>query len=118
MDLIIINEVKVLLVSKGLVNLGLSNISSQDAQVIVESINYLGDSDISLSDIELSPTQASDVLDQTENEELTTFMNNLPGGKSLRNKVRKKMAEKKQKLAQDLKSTDSNSTYTNNIIKT
>lgn len=117
LDLIIINEVKVLLVSKGLVNVGLGGLNTQDSQVIIESLNYLGDPDITLNDIDLNPTQVAGLLDDSNISDISTFMNNLPGGKSLRNKVRKRLGEQKQKLGKDLKDTDPNSKYTSNIIQ-
>lgn len=117
LDLIIINEVKVLLVSKGLVNVGLGGLNTQDSQVIIESLNYLGDPDITLNDIDLNPTQVAGLLDDSNISDISTFMNNLPGGKALRNKVRKRLGEQKQKLGKDLKDTDPNSKYTSNIIQ-
>lgn len=117
LDLIIINEVKVLLVSKGLVNVGLGGLNTQDSQVIIDSLNYLGDPDITLNDIDLNPTQVAGLLDDSNISDISTFMNNLPGGKALRNKVRKRLGEQKQKLGKDLKDTDPNSKYTSNIIQ-
>jgi hypothetical protein len=117
LDLIIINEVKVLLVSKGLVNVGLSGLNTQDAQVILESLNYLADPDITLNNIELTPSETAILLESEETSEIGTFVNNLPGGKALRNKIRKKLIANNEKLIFNLKNSDPNSTYSKNIVK-
>lgn len=117
LDLIIINEVKVLLVSKGLVNVGLSGLNTQDAQVILESLNYLADPDITLNNIELTPSETAILLESEETSEIGSFVNNLPGGKALRNKIRKKLIVNNEKLISNLKNSDPNSTYSKNIVK-
>lgn len=108
LDLIIINEVKVLLISKGLVNLGIGELNSEQSQILVESLNYLGESDVTLSESDLNPTQIENLLEDSNTSDISTFMNNLPGGKALRNKVRKRLTEQKQKLGTDLKGTNPN----------
>jgi len=44
-------------------------------------------------------------------------LNNLPGGKALRNKVRSKMAENARNFKKDIQSTDPNGNYVSNITK-
>lgn len=120
LDLIIINEVKVLLVSKGFVKTGLTNLSSEDLIVIMESMQFLGNTDITLDSIQNENSIDFGNLSTAENDsdlELTSFANNLPGGAALRRRVRKKMIVNNEKLSQNLKKSDPNSTYTKNITQ-
>jgi hypothetical protein len=117
LDLIIINEVKVLLVSKGLVNIGISNLSSDNVVTVLESLNYLGDENISLSNIEITQTDIASLINSNDELGLSSFVNNLPGGKALRKRVRSKLAAASKNLSTNLKSTDPNGKYTGNIIK-
>jgi hypothetical protein len=120
LDIIIINEVKQLLMSKGLVKNGYSNMNSQDLNTIEESLNFLEDDNISIDD--LSMTNLDDGLDSPDNENedsglgLNAFVNKLDGGKKLRSRMRKTMAQQSRSLASDLKSNDGGSGYTNKIV--
>lgn len=116
LDQIIINEVKVLLASGGFVTLGINSLAAEDIALISDSLKYLEeDSDISISDIESGVSE----LQSDDNSELglQTFSNNLPGGKALRKRTRKMMIKNNEKLVNELKKTDPNSTYSQNIIK-
>jgi hypothetical protein len=117
LDLIIINEVKLILSSKGLVKTGLNSLSPEESITISESLKYLDDQDASIDSVELT---AGDLNNLEENEQeigLQSFINNLPGGKALRKRVRKKLIKQNQDLIKNLKSTDPNSTYSQSIIK-
>jgi len=84
---------------------------------VLESLKYLGEEDISLNNLEIT---ASDITALSESDDalgINSFVNNLPGGKALRKKVRKKLADASKNLSSSLKSTDPNSKYNNNIIK-
>lgn len=117
LDLIIINEVKLILSSKGLVKTGLNSLSPEDSLVISESLKYLDDQDISVDSVELNEVDIAN-LGEAENElGLQQFVNNLPGGKALRKRMRKILIKQNQDLVNNLKSTDPNSTYSKNIIK-
>lgn len=115
LDLIIINEVKVLLVSKGLVNIGFGAISSADAASLLEASNYLGEDGINIDDIQFN-------IDDLANEQgdddigLKSFINNLPGGKALRRRVRNKMIASNKAYIDEVKKTDSNSPSTQKLI--
>jgi hypothetical protein len=106
LDAIIINEVKQLLMSKGLVKNAYSDMSSQDTQIIDESLNFLEDDNISIDG--LTMPNLNDGLDDADNENensglgLNAFVNNLSGGRKLRKRMRKIMAEQSQQLATDL----------------
>ena len=117
LDLIIINEVKLILSSKGLVKIGLNSLSPEDSLIISESLKYLDDQDISIDSVELNQFDIAN-LGETENElGLQQFVNNLPGGKALRKRMRKILIKQNQDLVNNLKSTDPNSKYSQNIIK-
>jgi hypothetical protein len=106
LDLIIINEVKLLLVSKGLVQPAVSGLSTEDTVIVQESLQYLGDTDISLTNIQLSDIDLAKFADQDDALGLNKFLNDLPGGKALRKKVRKSMQESITRLGSDLKETN------------
>lgn len=116
LDLIIINEVKLILSAKGLVKIGLNSLSSEDSLIISESLKYLDDQDISIDSLELNEVDIAN-LEESENElGLQQFVNNLPGGKALRKRMRKILIKQNKDLTGNLKSTDPNSKYTQNII--
>jgi len=115
LDLIIINEVKALLVSKGLVNANVAGLSSEEQVIILDAARFLGDDEIDLSNIELNTTDIQTL--QEDELGLGTFVNNLPGGRALRRKVRQKMLQNYQKLGTDLKSTDPQGRFSSGIIK-
>lgn len=121
LDQIIINEVKVLLSSKGLVNSSFSAISASDLEVMNESLNYIGDIDINIDNMQFS--NLTPELDPTDNTNpeiglgLNAFINNLSGGKALKRKIRKMMIKNNEQLTSELKATDPNGTYSKNIVK-
>lgn len=114
LDQIIINEVKVLLVSGGFVDKSLRDLSGDELRIVNESLNFLEEGDINIQDIETSNIS---IDEDTKGIGLSSFVNNLSGGKKLRKRVRKVFAEYSQKNAEQLKNTDPNSKYKSNIIK-
>jgi hypothetical protein len=106
LDAIIINEVKQLLMSKGLVKSSYSSMPPQDMQTMEESLNFLEDDNISIDG--LTMPNLNDGLDSPDNENeasglgLNAFVNKLSGGKKLRERMRKTMAQQSQQLATDL----------------
>lgn len=117
LDLIIINEVKLILSSKGLVKTGLNSLSPEETIIISESLKYLDEQDISIESVELSPTDLTNLEENDQELGLQSFLNNLPGGKALRKRVRKILAKQSQNLTSNLNSVDPNSKYKSNIIK-
>lgn len=115
LDLIIINEVKVLLVSKGLVTSNLQGLSSEDEVTVIESLSYLEDDDITIDNVQISDQDIDNYKSQDEELGLSTFVDNLPGGKALRKKVRSLLAKQSQKLNSNLQSTDPSGRYSNSI---
>ena len=110
-DTIIINEVKQLLVSKGFVKSSYNDLNSEEINVINEALNYLEDPNISIDNLDVDNFDQG--LDSPENENednglgLNAFMNKLSGGKKLRNRMRKVMAQQKTQLNSDLASIKS-----------
>jgi hypothetical protein len=115
LDLIIINEVKVLLVSGGFVNIGLSTLDAEETVAVADAIRYLDTNDLNLSDIQITQQDIDVLNDENDGLGLQSFLNNLPGGKKLRKKVRQVFATYSQNSAQDLKNTDPNSKFKSNI---
>ena len=78
--------------------------NSQDLNTIEESLNFLEDDNISIDDM----TNLDDGLDSPDNENedsglgLNAFVNKLSGGKKLRKRMRKIMAQQTQQLTTDL----------------
>jgi hypothetical protein len=115
LDLIIINEVKALLVSKGFVKSDLGSLSAEDTTTILEAIQYLDDDSIDIGNIQFNTQDIEEMKKQDAELGLTDFINNLPGGKALRKKVRKMMGQKSESLKLDLASTDPNRKYSEGI---
>ena len=117
LDLIIINEVKALLVSKGLVSSNLSSLSSEDQVTILEAARFLGEDEIGLDNIELSVSDIQTIEEQDSELGINTFINNLPGGRALRKRIRDKMINNASKLGSDLKSTDPGGKFSSGLIQ-
>lgn len=117
LDLIIINEVKVLLVSKGLVSANISGLSSEDQLTVLEAAKFLGEDEISLDNIQLNVSDIETLQEQESELGIGTFVNNLPGGRALKRRIRQKMLQNSQKLGSDLKSTDPGGRFSSGIIK-
>ena len=112
LDLIIINEVKALLVSKGLVDIGVSGVSTNEAQIILDSLTLLGEDQIVFED-----TLLQNITIESVDPDISSFFDNLPGGKALRKKIRNKIIARNQQLAKDLKTEDPNSKFSSSIVK-
>jgi uncharacterized FlaG/YvyC family protein len=119
LDQIIINEVKVLLVSQGLVASDLKSMSAEDIQTITDSLNYLEDGEVDIQNLGVSTI--SSPIDDPDNENvdaglgLNAFVNNLPGGKAMRKRMRKILGEQAGQLKSDLNSVDPNQKLTNSV---
>lgn len=110
LDLIIINEVKTLLVAKGLVKAEPQAIAAETLSTISESLKYLEDDSLSITDLEVTETPGEEPLGLQE------FANNLPGGRALRKKVRDRLLKSNKKLVAELKQTDPSSPSTQKLI--
>ena len=115
LELIIVNEVKTLLVSKGLVRFDLGALSSENALTVLESLRFLGNEDLSLENIQFNIGDIEAMREEADALGLTNFINNLPGGKALRKKVRQMMSEQSSKLKTDLANTDPLGRFNTNI---
>lgn len=115
LDLIIINEVKVLLVSKGLVSANVGSLSSEDEVTIIDSLQYLENDDLNIDNITINEQDLQQFKEQDNELGLSNFIDNLPGGKALRKKVRSLLAKQSGKLKTDLANTDPQGRYSNSI---
>ena len=120
-DTIIINEVKLLLSAGGFTNKSLTGMNPSDLVILIESTANLGDPDITIDDLDVTSIINGLDAPDNENEEnglgLNAFANNLPGGKKLRKRMRKLMADSVQNLKTDLKSTDPGGKYSSGIVR-
>ena len=118
LDQIIINEVKVLLVSKGFVKSDLSGLSVEEVGLLLEAAQYLEEGSINTESLSISPDVSIDIPEEDAAElGLQSFVNNLPGGKKLRKKMRSVLEKQKAALDSDIKAADPNSKFKSNIIK-
>lgn len=113
LDLIIINEVKVLLISKGLVDPSFQSLSTDQVIIVTEALNYLGENALNIQDIDISPdlTIESENIGESESLGLNKFINNLKGGTDLRKKMRRRLAQSISKLGTDVKNADPNDKF-------
>jgi len=117
LDLIIINEVKVLLVSRGLVTSGLSDLDAQDQVTILEAARFLGEDEINLNNVQLSDIDITTLQEQSDEIGLNQFINNLPGGRALRRRVRQAMLRNFQQLGSDLRTTDPGGRLSSGVVQ-
>jgi hypothetical protein len=117
LDLIIINEVKALLVSKGLVSSNIASLTAEEEVIVLDAAQILGDDEIDIANINVTQEDVETVAEQDEELGLSSFINNLPGGKALRRRMRRKMIESARKLGTTLKATDPQGKYSSGIIK-
>lgn len=111
LDLIIINEVKVQLISQGLVQQSISNLSPQDILTVIEATKFLGEAGGDI-DINVEFSQPEDV-----DNDIQEFSDNLPGGRALRIKARKKLIKQNQKITKDLKQADPTGKFNTKLIQ-
>ena len=107
---IIIQEVKLKLISQGLVAPQLSTLNASDLDVISTSVDYLEDNtilgdDFNLENLGSENIDPPDGTDETQGLGLNAFINNLKGGKRLRKRVKaaleKSSTQFKAKMAQE-----------------
>ena len=114
-DRVIIEEVKLLLLSKKLVKgVAASAASLEELKIMEEALNYLPESELSL---DILTFQFEPIMDDPENEDedddeigpdtlnINAFVTKLKGGRKLRRRMRKKMAAQKIELADSLAKT-------------
>lgn len=98
---VIIEEVKVKLIAAGLVLPSLATLDGSDLAVVSESVNYLDSNDILDDNLNIEANFTSDTPDNEDESKgigLNAFVNNLPGGKRLRKRVRKQLGDASNKL--------------------
>jgi hypothetical protein len=108
-DSVIINQVKLLLTSKGLTKPQEQAFTNQQMEILNEAMAAIEENEISMDDIPKTAT-IGEYLDPPDNENendglgLNAFVNNLEGGKSLRERIKKIMQQSKEKLNSDINS--------------
>ena len=109
---VIIGEVKQKLVSLGLVRPELTGIDLDSLTVISESLTYLDNNDILSDDLNIDSADIDLPDNANENKGLgiNAFINNLKGGRKLRRRTRKALAEQKAQLSSELGTTRTNAT--------
>ena len=97
---IIIEEVKQKLVSLGLINPTLANLDTANLATISDSLNYLDNNDVLDNDLNLTELEieSADNLDENQGLGLQAFVNNLPGGKRLRKRMRAQLGAQDAKV--------------------
>lgn len=88
---VIIAEVQQKLVAGGLVQPSLGVIDGANLATISDSLNYLDSNDVLNDNLNIQPTEldSPDNLNENQGLGLNAFINNLPGGKKLRQRARK-----------------------------
>lgn len=99
---IIINEVKLKLMAAGLVQPSFGALNGADLAIISESLNYLDNNDVLQDDLNIQTFENRDTpdnLDESQGLGLNAFLNNLPGGRRLRKRVRTSLGTASTQLA-------------------
>ena len=111
-DNIIIEEVKMLLSSKGLISPTMSSLSIDQLSVLQIALSYLEDDEINQNFDFLTNNSLDDPENENENTGLglNAFVNKLSGGKKLRKRMRNEMNKANQKLKDSLGTSSSIST--------
>lgn len=91
---LIIAETQQKLLALGLVQPGLGTIDTVNLAIVSESLNYLNNEDILQNDLNINATNldSPDNLDENKGLGLNAFINNLKGGKKLRQRTRAAVA--------------------------
>lgn len=97
---IIIEEVKQKLISLRLVQPTIPRLDANSLSVIAESLSYLDNNDVLDNNLNVSEAdvEAADNLDENQGLGLQAFVNNLKGGKRLRERTRKKLKEQQSRF--------------------
>lgn len=102
---IIIEEVKIKLITAGLVQPSLATLDGTDLAIISTSLDYLDSNDVLSDNLNLD---LSENLDTPDNEDenkgtgLNAFINKLPGGRRLRKRTRAALDNSNQKLSSQI----------------
>lgn len=124
---IIIQEVKVKLVSQGLIAPQFNVLSDQDLATVLTSVQYLDNDDVLSENFNytellqetpdsINSLDSPDNLDETEGIGLNAFINNLKGGKRLRQRTRAAMAANKRTLADNIKTAEPSGELTKGLV--
>lgn len=121
---VIIQEVKVKLVSQGLIAPQFNVLSEQDLATVLTSVQYLDSDDVlsetfdytTLLEEGIGAVDSPDNLDDSEGIGLNAFINNLKGGKRLRKRARAQMASNQRNLAANIASVEPSGSLTSGLV--
>lgn len=101
---VIIGEVKQKLVSLGLVRPDLGVLDSDALSIVSESLTYLDNNDVLQDDLNITstPLDLPDNTDENQGVGLNAFINNLPGGRRLRQRTRASTTQSRDNLSSQL----------------
>lgn len=101
---VIIGEVKQKLVALGLVRPELGALDADTLAVFSESLTYLSNNDVTADDLNITSVglDLPDNVDENQGVGLNAFINNLPGGRRLRQRTRNSAAQSRQNLTSQL----------------
>jgi hypothetical protein len=130
-DQVIIQEVKLLLLSKNLVSPSINSSIAQnitisdptELAILEESLNFLDDPTIDINTVDDTVFESD--LDDPENDDeeaedslnLNAFVSKLKGGRRLRRRMRKMMAKQKLELVASLNKADPGGKFANKTLK-
>jgi hypothetical protein len=102
---IIIEEVKIKLISAGLIQPSLATLDGTDLAVVSTSLDYLDSNDVLSENFNLDISENLDTPDnedETKGTGLNAFINKLPGGRRLRKRTRASLDAASEKLGSQI----------------
>ena len=113
---VIIAEVQQQLLALKLVQPNLGSADSINLSIISDSLNYLDSNDVLSNDLNITPTQldSADNLDETQGLGLNAFINNLKGGKALRQRTKAAVEDSTKQVKTQISNEVTTSTQTLN----
>ena len=113
-NIVIINEVKLKLITLGLVASNMGVLDAAQAAILAESLAYLEDDSLSPDDYTVLRSEYDLDSPDNENEDdglgLNAFINKLKGGKRMRRRAKRAQAAQKKRLADQLRKEDRSGT--------
>ncbi len=120
-DQIIIQEVKLLLQSKGVIDSASPDYNSEELNLLNDTSAYLYEDDINWESFEQQSLDLDSPNNENEDEDnlgLNAFVNKLDGGKRLRRRMRKMLEKNNQTLRSNLSNTDPSGRYSSRLSST
>jgi len=111
---VIIGEVKQKLVSLRLVRPEIGAIDADALSVISDSLTFLDNNDVLQNDLNITPIplDSPDNTDENQGLGLNAFINNLKGGKKLRQRTRRSLAANLREVSSQIRASDTTGRFT------